>query len=182
MRLQPLFCELVCALMWLPEHPLVKIYTHLLTTSNCVPYPLKCFSESTLPQPRKVILGCPEEIRIRKVERWLAVLKIALVGESGIAVLARKRPKIASLREQKIKNDLRVKGPIARIAEHEDRVHFDLLRVFLSLRMVVSGRQSETLKRTSVGFVIRSRSKGRKRWESGDEVAWSNDIGESVST
>lgn len=72
-----------------------------------------------------MVRGGPEEILVREVERRLAVLLVAVVGEGGVAVAGGEGAEVAGVGEEEVEDELGVEGPVAGVVVDEDGVDFE---------------------------------------------------------
>ena len=84
--------------------------------------------ERALPQPRQRPRRGEQEVRVGEVERRLAVLLVAAVGQRGVAVAGGDGAEVAAVGEQEVEEELGVEGPVAGVVEDEDGVDFEVWR------------------------------------------------------
>ena len=123
MKLQLLFRKRVCVLEWFPEHPFLQAHALRLPACDGAPDTLQSFSEPALAEPIEVICCGPPQVWVREVQWWLAILLEATVGKGRVVVEGGEGPKVAGVRKEKVKDELGVESPVARIVEDENSIY-----------------------------------------------------------
>ena len=124
MRRQPLLRERKRAMVRFAKHAFFQIHAVCWTTRRSVPNAFESRAEAALAEAGEVIRRCPEEVRVREVERGLPVLEVAPVGQGRGVVFGREGAEVACVGEEEVKDYLRVEGPVAGVVEDEDGVDF----------------------------------------------------------
>lgn len=126
---ESLLRKLICWMVRLPDNRLLE-FRRLVAMSarHGSPDTFQGLPEAALAQSAQVVLGSPPEIRIGKVERWLAILQVSSIGQTVVAVLVRQGTHDALLAQQQIEYDGRVQTPVPRIVVDEDGIDLEALR------------------------------------------------------
>lgn len=72
-----------------------------------------------------MVLGRPQQVRVREVQRRLVVLEVAGVGQRLVAVLGRIRPHDALSRQQHVEDHLQIQTPVSRVVVDDYRVDLE---------------------------------------------------------